>query len=274
MIDFLREMLSYPFMQNALLVGSIVSVVSALLGIHLVLKRYAMIGVGLSHVGFGALALGAVLNLSPLAVAIPVVTAASFFLLRRGRKASHGGDSSVALLSTGALALGVMCLSLFGGSNVDLNSYLFGSLFAMTDTDRILGLVISIAALMLYLLFYHKIFAVTFDESFAAATGVKVDFYTALIAVLTSLTVVIGMRMMGTLLISALIIFPPLSAMKVCRHFRSVVVLSVTISFLCFLCGIVLTYCYPLQPGACIVSVNAAVYLLLSLIGRIQKRGS
>jgi len=272
MIGFLAEMLSYSFMRNALIVGSIVSVVSALLGIHLVLKRYAMIGDGLSHVGFGALAIGSVLNLSPLAVAIPVVTVASFFLLRLGKKGEQSGDASVALLSTSALALGVMCLSLFGGNNVDLNSYLFGSLFAMSRTDVILGLAVSLSALVLYLLFYHQIFAVTFDEAFASATGIRVNFHTSLIAVLTSLTVVIGMRMMGTLLISSLIIFPPLTAMKICRRFQSVVILSVFVSFISFLCGIILTYLFPLQPGACIVSVNLVFYLLFSLLGRILRR--
>ena len=272
MIAFFSGMLSYPFMRNALIVGSIVSVVSALLGIHLVLKRYAMIGDGLSHVGFGALAVGTVLNLSPLTVAIPVVTAASFLLLRLGKKEQQSGDASVALLSTGALALGVMCLSLFSGNNVDLNSYLFGSLFAMSRTDVILGLAVSLSALILYLLFYHQIFAVTFDEAFASATGIRVNFFTSLIAVLTSLTVVIGMRMMGTLLISALIIFPPLTAMKLCRRFQSVVMLSVAVSFVCFLCGIVLTYLFPLQPGACIVSVNLAFYLIFSLIEKLLRR--
>ena len=272
MIAFFSEMLSYPFMRNALFVGLIVTVTSALLGINLVLKRYSMIGDGLSHVGFGALAIGSVMHISPLIAAIPVVTGASFLLLRMSRKAKIKGDASVALLSTGALAVGVMALSLFGQNNVDLNSYLFGSLFAMEQADVILSIVISCAALLLYVLFYNRIFAVTFDESFSAATGIRVSFCNSLLAVLTSLTVVIGMRMMGTLLISSLIIFPPLTAMRVCRSFRSVVIVSVCVAVVCFLSGMILTYAFPVQPGACVVCMNLLAFGIFSLIGKLKKR--
>ena len=259
-------------MQTAFGVGLTVTVVSALLGVHLVLKRYSMIGDGLSHVGFGALAIGSLLGLAPLAVALPVVTLASFLLLRMSSKAKVKGDASVAMLSAGALAVGVCALSIFGSSNVDLSAYMFGSLFAMTGSDAAWGIAVSLVSLILYILFYRPIFSVTFDESFAAATGLPVGAIKSLLAVLTSLTVVVGMRMMGTLLISALIIFPPLTAMRVCKTFRSTVIVSICVSVVCFSVGIVLTYLFPVQPGSCVVCVNLLAFGLFSLIGKLTKR--
>ncbi len=272
MIAFFAEMFSYPFMRNALAVGLAVSVVSALLGIHLVLKRYSMIGDGLSHVGFGALAIGSLLGVSPLLVAVPVVTASSFLILRMSSNARVKGDASVALLSTGALAVGVSALSLFGPTNVDLNGYLFGSLFAVSGVDVVTGLAFCLVCLILYIVFFPRIFAVTFDETFAAANGLRAGAVNSLLAVMTSLTVVIGMRMMGTLLISALIIFPPLTAMRLCKTFRATVIVSVCVAVFSFLSGLLLTYLFPLQPGSCMVCVNLAVFGLFTLAGKLTKR--
>ena len=208
MLEYIVEMFSYPFMQRAFLVGILVSLCASLLGVSLVLKRYSMIGDGLSHVGFGALAVSSALNMAPLAVAVPVVILAAFILLRLSDNGRLKGDAAIAMISTGALAVGVMVVSVTTGMNSDLNSYMFGSILAMSKSDVVLSVVLSVIVLVLYLLFYDKIFAVTFDAVFARATGIRTGLYNMLLAVLTSVTVVLGMRMMGALLISSLIIFP------------------------------------------------------------------
>ena len=221
-MDMIIEMLSYPFMVRAFVVGSLVALCSALLGVSLVLKRYSMIGDGLSHVGFGALAVAASLNLAPLTVAIPVVILAAVLLLRIRGNSRIKGDAAIALISTSSLAVGVMVISMTTGMNTDVYNYMFGSILAMSDEDVVLSVAMAVIVLALFVFFYHKIFAITFDETFARATGVKADLYNTLIAVLTAVTIVLGMRMMGALLISSLIIFPALTSMRVCRTFKSV----------------------------------------------------
>ena len=241
---------------------------AALLGVSLVLKNYALIGDGLSHVGFGALAVAAAANLAPLTVAVPVVIAAAFLLLRlRGRGAIHG-DSAIALLSTSALALGVIVSSVCG-MNTDLSAYLFGSILSMSSGDVALSAVLCGVVLLLYIVFYHKIFSVTFDESFARATGTRTGFYDSLLAVLTAVTVVLGMRLMGTLLISSLIIFPSLSAMRVCRRFGSVVIISAVISVVCVVAGLAASYALSTPAGASVVAANVIVFAGFALAGAL-----
>ena len=213
MIDLFLQMLSYPFLTRAIVVGTLVSLCASLLGVSLVLKRYSMIGDGLSHVGFGALAIATAANAAPLAVAIPIVVAAAFLLLRLSENSKIKGDAAIALISTGALAIGVMAISLSNGTNIDVYNYMFGSILAMSRGDVRLSVVLAAAVLTLYVIFYHKIFAITFDENFARATGVKAGWYNMLIALLTAITIVLGMRLMGTLLISSLVIFPALTSM-------------------------------------------------------------
>ncbi len=271
MLDAILEMLSYPFMLRALGVGMLVSLCAALLGVSLVLKRYSMIGDGLSHVGFGALAIAAVANLSPLKVAIPIVIVAAFFLLRLSENSRLKGDAAIAVISTSALALGVLIISVGGGVSTDLNSYMFGSIYAMSGEDVTLSLILSVIVLVLFLLFYTRIFTVTFDESFARASGVRVDLYNMLISALTAVTIVLGMRMMGAMLISALIIFPPLSAMRLCKTFRGVVITSAILSVMCFVVGITLSYLLDAPGGASVVLTNLAVMLLCALIGTLKK---
>ena len=208
MFEKLIEMFSYPFMVRAILVGVMVALCSALLGVSLVLKRYSMIGDGLSHVGFGALAIAAAANVAPLIFAIPVVVLAAVLLLRISGSSKIKGDAAIALISTSALAIGVMVISMMTGMNTDVYNYMFGSILAMSSSDVELSVILSAVVLVLFVLFYHKIFAITFDETFAMATGVKANLYNTLIAVLTAVTIVLGMRMMGALLISSLIIFP------------------------------------------------------------------
>ena len=206
----LTLMLTYPFMQRALIAGTLVSLCAALLGVPLVLKRYSMIGDGLSHVSFGALAIAVALGFTPLYFSIPVVILAAFFLLRLATNPRWNSDAAIAVMSASALAVGIIVISRTSGMTTDVDNYMFGSVLAMTWADVALSAVLSLAVLALFVLFYHKLFAVTFDESFSRATGLRVDWYNTLLAILTALTIVQGMRMMGAMLISSLEIFPVL----------------------------------------------------------------
>ncbi len=267
----LSEMLSYHFMTRALIVGILVSLCASLLGVSLVLKRYSMIGDGLSHVGFGALAIAAAANIAPLALAVPVVVAAAFLLLRISQNSKIKGDAAIALISSSALAIGVIVISMTTGMNTDVSNYMFGSILSLSRGDAVLSAVLSAIVLLMFVLLYPRIFAVTFDETFAKATGTKAERYNTVIAVLTAVTVVLGMRMMGALLISSLIIFPALSSMRLCRSFKSVVLCSAVISVVCFVAGMVSSYALELPTGASIVAVNLIVFLAFSLVSFIKK---
>ena len=214
-MSLLLEMFTYPFILRAFAVGILVSLCAALLGVPLVLKRYSMIGDGLSHVSFGALAVAVACGFAPLAFSVPVVVASAFLLLRIAEHSRIGADAAIAVLSASALAIGIVVTSLTTGMTTDVDSYMFGSILAMSRGDVALSVTLAAAVLALFILFYHRLFAVTFDESFSRATGVKVGAYHSLLALLTALTVVLGMRMMGAMLISSLIIFPALSAMRI-----------------------------------------------------------
>lgn len=274
MIDTVFEMLSYPFMVRAFVVGILVSLCSALLGVSLVLKRYSMIGDGLSHVGFGALAVAAALNAAPLTVAIPVVVTAAVLLLRVSANSKIKGDAAIALISTSALAVGIMVISMTTGMNTDVYNYMFGSILAMSSQDVKMSVLLSLAVLILYVFFYHKIFAVTFDETFAQATGVRAGLYNTLIAVLTAVTIVLGMRMMGTLLISSLIIFPALTSMRVCTTFRSVTVSSAVVSVVCFCVGITVSYFFAAPAGASVVIANLLMLGGYAIAGAVKNRSA
>ncbi len=269
---YLGEMLTYPFMQRAFLAGILISVCASLLGVSLVLKRYSMIGDGLSHVGFGALAIASALHLAPLAVAVPVVVLAAFVLLRLSEGGRVKGDAAVAMFSTGALAVGVMVVSVTTGMNADLNSYLFGSILAMSRSDVVLSVVLAFAVLVLYFVFYNQLFAVTFDPVFARATGVRAGFFNSLLAVLTAVTVVLGMRMMGALLISSLIIFPALAAMRVCRHYRTVILAAALLSVSGFALGMTVSFLFATPAGASIVVVDIFFYFIFSALGKLLSR--
>ena len=270
MFDTVIEMLSYPFMTRAFLVGSLVALCSALLGVSLVLKRYSMIGDGLSLVGFGAMAIAAAMNAAPLTVAIPVVIVAAILLLRISGNAKIKGDAAIALISTTSLAVGVMVISLTTGMNTDVYNYMFGSILAMSAEDVKLSLVLSVFVLILFIVFYHKIFAITFDETFARATGVKAGVYNTLIAVLTAVTIVLGMRMMGALLISSLIIFPALTSMRVCRTFKSVIINAAVISVVCLIAGVTLSYVAATPAGASVVLANLVMMVLYTVVGAVK----
>lgn len=268
----LLEMLSYPFLVRAFLVGVLVSLCAALLGTSLVLKRYSMIGDGLSHVGFGALAIASALGVAPLAVAVPVVVVAAVLLLRVSQSGRVRGDAAIALISSGALAVGVLVISLTSGVNTNVSNYMFGSILTISGSDVVLSVILCAAVLVVFTLFYPRIFAVTFDETFARATGTKAEGYNMLLAILTAITVVLGMRMMGALLISSLIIFPALSAMRVFRSFRSVTICSAVLSVVCFTLGMTLSYALETPSGASVVAVNIIAFALFALAGRLLRR--
>ena len=272
--DLLRELFSYAFLVRALVVGLLVSLCAALLGVSLVLKRYSMIGDGLSHVGFGAMSVALAMNAAPLPVAIVVVVAAAFLLLRLSQNSKIRGDAAIALISTSALAVGVIVTSLSSGMNVDVNNYMFGSILAMSQSDVYLSVALSIAVLVLFAFFYNRIFAVTFDERFARATGMNTALYNMLIALLTAVTIVVGMRMMGTLLISSLLIFPALTSMRLFDRFRQVVICSAAVSVVCFLAGIIASYVYSIPAGASVVAANMAAFFLFWLIALTRRKAT
>lgn len=271
MFDIIAEMFSYTFMVRALIVGILVSLCAALLGVSLVLKRYSMIGDGLSHVGFGALAIASVLNLAPLAVAIPVVVAAAFLLLRLSENSKINGDSAIAIISTSALAFGVLAVSLTTGVNTDIFNYMFGSILAMKQSDVYLSIALSVVVISLFIIFYNKIFTVTFDETFAKATGTHAGAYNMLIAFLTAITITLGMRMMGAMLISSLIVFPALTSMRLFKSFKSVIISSAIVSVLCFLVGITVSYAFSTPTGASVVIANVVCFAIFSCIALIRK---
>jgi zinc transport system permease protein len=269
----LAEMFSYTFIVRAFIVGALVSVCAALLGVSLVLKRYSMIGDGLSHVGFGSLALATALNVAPLAVSIPVIIAAAFLLLRLSENSKIKGDAAIALICTSSLAIGVMIISQTTGMNTDVCNYLFGSILAMSKTDVYLSIVLSVTVLTLFVVFYNKLFAITFDETFAKATGVKTNVYTMLIAFLTAITIVLGMRMMGAMLISSLIVFPALTSMRLFKKFKSVTLCSAIISVTCFFAGVIISYIYATPTGASVVMMNIFAFMLFWGIGAFARQG-
>lgn len=272
MLTSLLKMFSYPFIVRAAVVGVCVSLCSALLGTSLVLKRYSMIGDGLSHVGFAALAVAYAFKAAPLAVSIPACIAAAFLLLQMKDSSKIKGDAAVALLCSGALAVGVMTVSLTTGMNTDVCNYMFGSILAMSRSDVLLSVILSAVVLVLYIFFYNRIFAVTFDESFSSATGTRTRLYNMLIACLTAVTVVLGMRMMGTLLISSLIVFPSLTAMRVCRRFRTTVIAAAVISVCCFMAGLTVSYLGSVPTGACIVVVDIIVFTVFAVYEKIKEK--
>lgn len=269
-MDILTTLFSYSFIMRAVIVGILVSLCSSVLGVSLVLKRYSMIGDGLSHVSFGALAIAAALNSSPLMVSVPIVIISAFFLLKISQNSFIGADAAIAIFSSSALAVGIVVTSMTSGINADICNYMFGSILAMSESDVYISVILSALVLILYVLFYNRIFAITFDENFSRATGSRTDLYNMSVAVLTAITIVLGMRIMGALLISSLIIFPALSAMRICRFFKGVIICSSVISVFCFFTGLVFSYTLEIPVGASVVLINLAVFLVSSVLSKIK----
>ena len=268
----LLEMFTYPFIVRAFVVGILVSVCAALLGVPLVLKRYSMIGDGLSHVSFGALSVAVACGWAPLPVSIPVVVLAALGLLRMTERSRLGADAAIAVVSASALAIGIIVTSLTTGMTTDVDSYMFGSILALSRADVALSIGVSAAVLVLFGLFYHQLFAITYDESFSWATGMKVGVYNTLLAVLTALTIVLGMRLMGAMLISSLVIFPALTAMRLKKSFFGVVILAGCLSVVCFCVGLIGSYLLSLPVGASVVVTSLAAFLVATVIGHVSGR--
>lgn len=270
MINSLIEMFSFSFMQKAFIVGFLISLSASLIGVSLVLRKNSMIGDGLSHVGFGAFALASVLNLAPLEFALPIVIIVSFLILKLNENNKINGDAAIALISSSSLAIGTFVVSL-SGVNTDINNYLFGSILAISKTEVIVSIILSIIVIALYIISYNKIFALTFDEKFAKSIGIKTDFYNVIFASLCSIVVVLGMRLMGALLISSLIIFPTLSSMQIFKKFKAVVISSVIISITAFSLGLIISYLLGTPTGATIVLVNLSIFLIFKIISKFKK---
>jgi len=271
MIDSFLKMFSYPFMLRAFAVGIPVVICAALLGVNLVLKRCSMIGDGLSHVSFAAIAIAASLGVMPLYIALPTALIAAFILLKISGNGKIDGDAVIALISVSSLAAGVMVVSLTHAGNVDLNGYMFGSIIALKKEDMPLSIVLSVVIIALWCIFYSRLFAVTFDENFARGCGMNTGLYSTFFAVSVAVTVVLGMHLMGALLISALLVFPPLTSMQVFRSYRAVVISSVIVSLFCFVIGLTVSYFYPLPSGASVVLTNLAAFIIAAVCGKIRR---
>ena len=269
--------LSYPFVRYALIVGVLVALCASLLGVSLVLKRFSFIGDGLSHVAFGALAIATVLHVTnELIVMLPITVLAAILLLGASNNAMIKGDAAIAMLSVGALAFGYLLMSKFSGStnvSADVCSTLFGatSILTLTMTDVWICIVMSVLVIFAFIFFLHKIFAVTFDESFAEATGLKAKAYNYMIAIITALVIVLAMELVGSLLVSALIIFPALSAMRVFKSFRSVTICAAVISVLGTVAGMLFSILASTPVGASIVAVDVIIFALFSLAGSMNR---
>lgn len=270
MIDSIVQMFSYSFMVRAFITGLFISACASIIGVSLVLKHYSMMGDGLSHVGFGTLAIAVVLNQSPLYLSLPVVMLCAFLLLSLSKRSKIHADAAIALISTSALALGVMLLSVTTGMNTDVCNYLFGSILGMKISDMYLTILLCSVIIVLYVLFYPKIFAITFDETFAKASGLKVKYYNLALALMSAVIITLGMRMMGALLISNLIVIPALTAMRICRSFKNVVLYSLAISLFCFATGLYVSYEFSTPTGASIVLINVALFLVHVLIEKLR----
>ena len=274
-IEKLRFYMSYPFVVYALVVGVLIALCSSLFGVSLVLKRFSFIGDGLSHVAFGAMSVSAVLNLAnDTLLTMPITILVAIILLKLGENAKIKGDALIAILSVGSLAIGYMLVNMFSSSaNVsgDVCTSLFGStsILTLTKTEVIVCITMSLVVISLYIVFYNKIFAITFDETFAKATGVNTERYNLFIAIIIAIIIVLGMNLVGSLLISALIVFPALSAMRLMKTFRAVVICSAVMSIICALLGILSSILLSTPVGSTIVLVNIILFILSSIIGKV-----
>ncbi len=284
MLGQLRDYLQFPAVRYAFIVGLLIALCSSLLGVTLVMKRFSFIGDGLSHVAFGAMAVASVLGLTNnMLIIMPVTIISAVLLLRTGQNAKIKGDAAVAMISVGALALGYLLMNLApknGGrttSNIsaDVCSTLFGStsILTLSLTDVWLCVGMSVVVIAVFLIFYHKIFAVTFDENFAKATGVRSDLYNLLIAVVIAVIIVFAMNFVGSLLISALIIFPALSAMRLFKSFKSVIICSVVISLFCATAGLIISILAGTPVGSTIVAADIAVFFIFCIASAFRRRG-
>lgn len=277
MFETLVDYLSYPFVQYAVITGILISLCSSLFGVTLVLKRFSFIGDGLSHVAFGAVAIATVLNITNnMLIVLPVTILCAVLLLHAGDSSKIKGDAAIAMLSVGALALGYLLMNIFSASsNVagDVCSTLFGStsILTLNSADVTLCVVISIIVIIGFILFYNRIFAVTFDENFAKAGGMRTGAYNLLIAVIIAVIIVLAMNLVGSLLVSALVIFPALSAMRVFKSFRAVTVCAGVLAVICSTLGLLISIVLSTPVGATIVAVQVVAFALFCTVSKIKK---
>lgn len=280
MFEKMITYLQFPFVRYALIVGVLIALCSSIFGVTLVLKRYSYIGDGLSHVAFGAMAVAGIAGLTNnMAIVLPVTIVCAILLLRLGQNAKIKGDALVAMISVGSLAVGYLLLNIFSTStnlSGDVCSTLFGStsILTLTGVQVWVCLGLSVLAIVSYVLLYNRIFAVTFDENFAKATGTKVEIYNLVIAIIIAVIIVLAMNLVGSLLISALIIFPALSAMRVFKSFKSVVICSSVVSVFCAVTGILTSVVYGTPVGSTVAAADMVVFLIFLLIGKLVKRGA
>ena len=261
----LLELLTYPFVYRALVAGALISVCASVLGVILVLKHYSLIGHGLSEIGFASLSVASALGLPVMLVSAPAVIIASFVIMYVSQRFRTAGDIAIAIASSTALALGVLVSSLTGQTSA-VSSYLFGSVLAVSDGDMVLAVILSLLVMGVFVVFYNRLFLITYNEDYASSLGINTSFYQLIISVLTALVVVMGMRITGTLLISGIIILPAVTAKRLASGFRSLVIMSGIISLLCFVLGLVLSFMINLPAGAGVILVNTAILILVRVI--------
>ncbi len=271
-LNVLLGIFSLASVQRALVCGVLLSLCAALLGVILVQKKYALIGHGLSDVSFASVALSLALGLPPLGLSVPIVITAAFVIMYISQRKGAQGDTVIGMLATGSLAVGIIITAMSTGFNTDVYSYMFGSIVAVNTADLILSAVLTSVIVAVFILLYNRLFAITYDENYTAACGVKTGNYQLLLSLLTALTVVLCMKLMGTLLISALIIFPTVSARKIAVSFKSLTVTTVVISVVCFIAGMVCSAALDLPSGASVVAVNLIVWIICSIVGKIQSK--
>lgn len=278
MFQVIAEYFQYPFVIRAFIVGILIAFCASLLGVTLVLKRFSYIGDGLSHVAFAAMAIAMIMSLTnTMIVILPVTIVAAVLMLKTGQNARVNGDAVIAMLSVGSLAVGYLMLNLFSTSaNIsgDVCSTLFGaaSILTLSNTDVLLCIIMAVIVMLFYVLFYHKIFAVTFDENFAKATGINTGLYNTLMSVITAIIIVLAMNLVGSLLISALVIFPALSAMRIFKNFKSVMICSGVLSIVCAVLGLFISLLMSTPVGSTIVAIDIIAFVCFYLIGFAGER--
>lgn len=270
MLNLIFDVIKYPFLKRAFLAGILISICVAILGVSLVLKKYSMIGDGLSHVGFSAFSISSAMNWAPFLISIPLVVVAAILLLLLRENSKIKSDALIGLVSNGCLSIGIILISITKGINSEVLNYMFGSILALNNLDLILCVIISAVTIFVFVFSYNKIFSITFDEDFTKAVGVNVRLYNILTAVLTALMIVVGMKMVGALLISSLIIFPGLSVSMIFRSYKKIVIFAAIDSVFCFVVGFLMSYVFLVPTGALVVFVNLIIFIICFLIKKLK----
>ena len=263
--------MQYDFVIKALVVGSLIALCCSFLGVFLVLKKLSLIGDGLAHVSFATIAIALLLSLSPLLVSVPLVILASFLIMKLNEKADVHGDAAIGLVASLAVAIGILISSIAKGFSVDLFSYLFGSILVISNLDVILSIILSVCVIFMVLFFYNDLFSITYDEEFSSVIGLNTRLLNYILSVLTSVTIVLGIRVVGTMLISSLIVFPTVSALQISKGFKSTIAISSIISVSCIIFGVFIAIILNFPPGATIVICNAICFVMCFLYRKIRK---